>query len=188
MALRFDAGRVCLDLLATGQPREQLVSVGALCAWIQGAGIVPAGTALGHADASWIGPFREVRGHVQQLVLPGGEDTAAYRRALVRVNDLAAGVPPAPRAVRRRGGDLVRELAAPPGPAALLALLARDTVELITDPVARAAVRECEGDNCSLVYLDTSRGRRRRWCSSEVCGNRERVARHRRRATRAARA
>ncbi|MCI4143321.1 CGNR zinc finger domain-containing protein [Streptomyces sp. MMS20-AI2-20] len=31
------------------------------------------------------------------------------------------------------------------------------------------------------MYVDTSRGRRRRWCSSEVCGNRERVARHRRR-------
>ncbi|MYW30249.1 CGNR zinc finger domain-containing protein, partial [Streptomyces sp. SID2119] len=29
--------------------------------------------------------------------------------------------------------------------------------------------------------LDTSRGGRRRWCSGEVCGNRERVARHRRR-------
>jgi len=100
MALRFDAGRVCLDLLATGHPREQLVSVGALCAWIQGAGIVPAGTALEHADASWLGQFREVRGHVQQLVRPGGGDTAAYRRALVRVNELAAAAPPAPRAVR----------------------------------------------------------------------------------------
>ncbi|MCT9144281.1 CGNR zinc finger domain-containing protein, partial [Streptomyces violarus] len=44
------------------------------------------------------------------------------------------------------------------------------------------ALRQCEGDNCPIVYLDTSRGRRRRWCSSEVCGNRERVARHRRRA------
>ncbi|MFJ9180207.1 MULTISPECIES: CGNR zinc finger domain-containing protein [unclassified Streptomyces] len=33
-----------------------------------------------------------------------------------------------------------------------------------------------------------SRGRRRRWCSSEVCGNRERVARHRRRAAALARA
>ncbi|MFD7638988.1 CGNR zinc finger domain-containing protein, partial [Streptomyces sp. NPDC059873] len=49
-------------------------------------------------------------------------------------------------------------------------------------PAARARLRECEGDSCRRVYLDTSRGRRRRWCSSEVCGNRERVARHRRRA------
>jgi predicted RNA-binding Zn ribbon-like protein len=73
-------------------------------------------------------------------------------------------------------------LDAPPTPAALLAVVARDAVELLTDPVARACLRQCAGDNCPIVYLDTSRGHRRRWCSSEVCGNRERVARHRRRA------
>ncbi|PWS52238.1 hypothetical protein DLE01_06550, partial [Streptomyces sp. FT05W] len=57
----------------------------------------------------------------------------------------------------------------------------RDAVDLLTDPVARAALRRCQGDACRRLYLDTSRGMRRRWCSSEVCGNRERVARHRRR-------
>ena len=62
----------------------------------------------------------------------------------------------------------------------LLAVVARDAVELLTDPVACAALRQCAGDNCAIVYLDTSRGRRRRWCSSDTCGNRERVARHRR--------
>ncbi|WP_146058342.1 CGNR zinc finger domain-containing protein, partial [Streptomyces sp. SM9] len=44
----------------------------------------------------------------------------------------------------------------------------------------RALLRRCAGQDCPLVYLDTSRGRRRRWCSGETCGNRERVARHRR--------
>jgi predicted RNA-binding Zn ribbon-like protein len=84
-------------------------------------------------------------------------------------------------------GALVRTLAAAPqDPAGLLAAVARDAVELLTDPVARTQLRACEGENCTLVYLDTSRGRRRRWCSSEICGNRERVARHRRRTTRAA--
>ncbi|MGB8941747.1 MAG: CGNR zinc finger domain-containing protein, partial [Streptomyces sp.] len=77
---------------------------------------------------------------------------------------------------------LVRILDGDPGCAALLAVVARDAVDLLTDPAARALMRQCEGDTCPIVYLDTSRGRRRRWCSSEVCGNRERVARHRRRA------
>ena len=76
----------------------------------------------------------------------------------------------------------MRELETEPECAALLAVVARDAVELLTDPVARAALRQCAGDNCPIVYVDMSRGRRRRWCSSEVCGNRERVARHRRRA------
>ncbi|WP_181796250.1 ABATE domain-containing protein, partial [Streptomyces sp. WELS2] len=51
--LRFDAGRVCLDLLATRHPGERLDDVGALRAWIAGAGLVPDGTPLGHADGSW---------------------------------------------------------------------------------------------------------------------------------------
>jgi len=98
------------------------------------------------------------------------------------VNEIARVSPPAPRAVRGEDGSLVRELDGPPECAALLAAIARDAVELLTDPVARAGLRQCEGDNCPIVYVDSSRGRRRRWCSSEVCGNRERVARHRRRA------
>ncbi|CAL9313181.1 CGNR zinc finger domain-containing protein [Streptomyces sp. SudanB52_2052] len=181
--LRFDAGRICLDLLSTTHPEERLDSVDVLGAWITGSGLVPAGTSLAHADAGWLVAFRELRGQIDRLVRgrprPG---VPAYDLALARVNDLARTAPPAPRAVRDEDGDLVRRLDGPPGRAALLAAVARDAVDLLTDPVARAALRECEGDNCPIVYLDTSRGRRRRWCSSEVCGNRERVARHRRRA------
>lgn len=59
-------------------------------------------------------------------------------------------------------------------------------MDLLTDPAARAALRRCQGEDCHRLYLDTSRGGRRRWCSGEVCGNRERVARHRRRTLRAA--
>ncbi|WP_129308876.1 CGNR zinc finger domain-containing protein [Streptomyces sp. L2] len=207
---RFDAGRICLDLLATAHPNERLHAVEPLCGWIAGAGLVPPGTLLAHADASWPDRFRELRGCVGRLVrrnalspaqsiapslvlspahLPVlSPDPVSYDLALRRLNELARPAPPAPRAARAQDGTLVRELAGPPECAALLAVVARDAVELLTDPVARAAVRECEGDNCSLVYLDTSRGRRRRWCSSEVCGNRERVARHRRRAAALARA
>ena len=182
--LRYDAGRVCLDLLATSHPEERFDSVEVLCAWITGAGLVPPGAPLIHAGPSWLVDFRELRGHIGQLV--SGAVTApprpAYDIALARVNEIARVAPPAPRAVRGEDGSLVRELDGPPGCAQLLGAIARDAVELLTDPVARAGLRQCEGDNCPIFYVDSSRGRRRRWCSSEVCGNRERVARHRRRA------
>ncbi|MFG2471259.1 CGNR zinc finger domain-containing protein [Streptomyces canus] len=178
--LRFDAGRISLDLLATTHPEERLDSTEVLCAWIVGSGLVPDGTDLTHADPSWLVGFRELRGRIGQLVR--GAPGHGYDLALAHVNDVARAAPPAPRAVRDEGGSLVRELDGPPGCGELLGAIARDAVGLLTDPVARAAIRECEGDNCPIVYLDTSRGRRRRWCSSEVCGNRERVARHRRRA------
>lgn len=181
--LRFDTGRICLDLLSTSHPTERLYSLAPLCAWITGAGLVPDGTGLAHADVSWLTAFHELRSDIRHLV--HGYLTAesrSYDLALAHVNEAARTAPPAPRAVRGEDGTLVREVAGPPECAALLAAVARDAVELLTDPAARARLRQCEGDNCPIVYLDTSRGRRRRWCSSEVCGNRERVARHRRRA------
>ncbi|MER6167492.1 CGNR zinc finger domain-containing protein [Streptomyces violaceorubidus] len=181
--LRFDTGRICLDLIATTHPAERLDSLDALRAWITGSGLVPSGTPLAHADPSWLTGFRELRGETARLMrgrpVPGSR---TRELALARVNELALAAPPAPRAVPGRDGALVRELTGPPRCAALLGALARDTVELLTDPVARASLRQCAGDNCPIVYVDTSRGRRRRWCSSEICGNRERVARHRRRA------
>lgn len=182
--LRFDAGRICLDLLATTHPEERFDSVDVLRAWIAAAGLAPPGTPLAHADASWLVAFRELRGYVAELIRSrlGAEPRPSYDIALARVNEIARTAPPAPRAVRNQDGSLIRELAAPPECAQLLGAIARDAVELLTDPVARAGLRQCEGDNCPIIYVDSSRGRRRRWCSSEVCGNRERVARHRRRA------
>jgi predicted RNA-binding Zn ribbon-like protein len=185
--LRFDAGRLCLDLVATAHPDERLGSPDRLRAWLAGAGLVPEGAALPSCAPAWLPAFRELRGRVGQLVRGelAGQPVPA---ALERVNALARAAPPAPCAVRAGDGSLVRSLQAEPGCAALLAVVARDAVDLLTDPAARGALRQCAGDNCPLIYLDTSRGRRRRWCSSEVCGNRERVARHRRRAAALARA
>jgi predicted RNA-binding Zn ribbon-like protein len=36
-------------------------------------------------------------------------------------------------------------------------------------------IRECGGDRCAIVYLDTSRSANRRWCSMSRCGNRHKV-------------
>jgi len=178
--LRFDSGRICLDLLATTHPTERLDSLDRLRAWIAGSGLVPAGTPLAAADPGWLPAFRELRGHIGQLVYGELEGWPADT-ALTWVNAVARGAPPAPCAVRGADGGLIRLLRPPPGCEELLAVVAREAIELLTDPGTRAGLRRCAGDNCPLVYLDMSRGRRRRWCSSEVCGNRERVARHRRR-------
>ncbi|MFD1661649.1 CGNR zinc finger domain-containing protein [Streptomyces caeni] len=179
--LRFDSGRTCLDLLATTHPAERLESMERLRAWIAGAGLVPPGTPLAAVDAEWLAAFHELRADIGRLVR-GELDGRPADGALTRVNAVARAAPPAPCALRAEDGGLVRRLRTPPECGQLLAVIARETIELLTDPGARASLRQCEGDNCPIVYLDTSRGRRRRWCSSEVCGNRERVARHRRRA------
>ena len=40
-------------------------------------------------------------------------------------------------------------------------------------------VRQCDGPRCGWVFVDTSRGGRRRWCSMQDCGNRDKVRRFR---------
>ncbi|WP_328538479.1 CGNR zinc finger domain-containing protein [Streptomyces sp. NBC_00344] len=180
--LRFDSGRICLDLVATeADSVDQLDSGRRLADWLKGAGLIPPGTPLPAVGDDWLAAFTALRHSVGELVRAETAGATA-EGALAVVNTRAAGAIPGLRAVRGENGQLVKEPAVAPGRDALLAAVARDAVELLTDPVARALLRRCEGDNCRRLYLDTSRGHRRRWCSSEVCGNRERVARHRRRA------
>jgi predicted RNA-binding Zn ribbon-like protein len=193
--LRYDTGRISLDLVATASgrppdgPVDRLTSPARLTEWLHGTGLVPPGTHL-PADAAWLTGFRELRALLHRLVNAELESRPAAPAApaepsdpsdLDGLNAAALAPPPAPRVTRTADGLLARTLAAEPPCESLLAAVARDAVDLLTDPDARAQLRRCEGESCSLVYLDTSRGRRRRWCSSEVCGNRERVARHRRR-------
>jgi predicted RNA-binding Zn ribbon-like protein len=42
-------------------------------------------------------------------------------------------------------------------------------------------VKACEGHRCTLMFVDQTRGRARRWCSMGVCGNRAKVTAHRKR-------
>jgi predicted RNA-binding Zn ribbon-like protein len=62
----------------------------------------------------------------------------------------------------------------------LLSSVARDAIDVLGGPRA-ARLKRCEGSRCALLFVDTSRSGRRRWCSMERCGNRAKVAAHRRR-------
>ena len=63
---------------------------------------------------------------------------------------------------------------------AILSWLARDAIDLLGGP-DRARLRECASPTCGLLFTDTSRPGRRRWCSSERCGGAARAAEYRRR-------
>jgi len=181
--MRFDGGRVCLDLAMAAGREEGLPDPRRLTAWLYGSGLVPAGTAVRPA-ADWPQRFAVLRDLLARLATAEVDGHGPTAPDIVALNGFARPAPPAPAAVGADDGTgLRRTLAAPPTCEALLSAVARDAVDLFTDPLARTLLRRCEGEHCARIYLDTSRGRRRRWCSSEICGNRERVARHRRRST-----
>jgi predicted RNA-binding Zn ribbon-like protein len=57
----------------------------------------------------------------------------------------------------------------------LLAAIARSAAE-ITAEGGSGRLRVCSNPSCRLCFYDTSRTRRRRWCSMTRCGNRHKVA------------
>jgi predicted RNA-binding Zn ribbon-like protein len=62
-------------------------------------------------------------------------------------------------------------------PTAPLWPIARSAAELLTS-ADLARVTQCDGSNCSWLFLDQSRTRNRRWCSMQSCGNRAKARRH----------
>lgn len=65
-------------------------------------------------------------------------------------------------------------------PNTLLIPIAKSMADLIVDDDFRY-IKACEGHDCTLVFIDRTRGHRRRWCSMAVCGNRHKAQGHRRR-------
>jgi predicted RNA-binding Zn ribbon-like protein len=177
---RRGAGRLSLDFIRTLRLRgtadavEELADDAALKAWVAEFGPPGAGEP-GPADpASGPGPAGADQAHrlreaIYQLVTaargPGGPGSCPAT-ARAAINAAAALPPPAPQL---DPGGRLRWLAAEPV-SAMLALLARDALELAASP-AIARVRECANPACHALFLDGSRPGTRRWCSMGTCGN-----------------
>jgi predicted RNA-binding Zn ribbon-like protein len=56
-------------------------------------------------------------------------------------------------------------------------LLALQVLDLLQSPQL-PLLRRCHGPGCGWLFLDRTRSHTRRWCSSSLCGNRERARRH----------
>lgn len=100
-------------------------------------------------------------------------------RDISLINKAAARPPPRPQF---RRGRLAHDAAH--ATEAALSLLAADFLNVLGSP-ARERIRLCP--DCGMMFLDTSRPGRRRWCSSASgCGNRAKVRRLRERNAKAA--
>lgn len=65
-------------------------------------------------------------------------------------------------------------------PESLLMPLAEVLAQLVCEEDF-TLVKACEGPRCTLMFADHTRGHARRWCSMAICGNRAKVAAHRKR-------
>jgi predicted RNA-binding Zn ribbon-like protein len=99
---------------------------------------------------------------------------------IVQVNRALAWGAGAPRLLRREAGWRLGFQPGVSDPLRALAPIARAVAELVASGRA-AEIRRCANPRCVRYFRDRSRGRRRRWCSMAVCGNRMKVATHARR-------
>ncbi|TDC25987.1 zf-CGNR multi-domain protein [Streptomyces sp. 8K308] len=133
------------------------------------------GTAPTRAD---LAPLHAVRAHTEAAVRALLNGTQPPGTALRGLTEAQRSAPP----VRELGWDGTAVTAVPrrTGPLGtrLAALLAEDAAELLSAPTI-SRLKECEADDCVLVFLPSHP--RRRWCSPTRCGNRTRVARYYRR-------
>jgi predicted RNA-binding Zn ribbon-like protein len=189
----FVGNLLCVDFVNTevvahGEPLDTLGDVDALLRWARAAGVVD-DAALRRLPAGWNG------GRDAERLL---QDARALRAVLrAAMNALAAGrslpaelVPAVNHALaagastlrlEKRGGTYatLRELL-DPSPAAVLAPIAESAAWLL-EHGDRTLIRHCENGACVRFFYDTTKNRRRRWCSMDGCGSRAKAAAYYRR-------
>lgn len=171
---RFDPGALCLELVTTGGPGEfarfeVLHAPADLVVWAGRSRLsdrLELGLELAVTEGELV-RTRELRDTLFQLAADRAHGRPLQPSHLDAVNAAAAEPPLAPRIVP----DGTRAWAPGATGTQLLSTVARDAIDLFTGPYADR-VRECGSDNCSLLFVDTSRPGRRRWCAMEHCGNR----------------
>jgi predicted RNA-binding Zn ribbon-like protein len=171
LRFRQGAGRMCLDFIRTLRRRgtdlaaEELPDGEALMAWFEQCG--PALT-WETPSAAEVREARRLRDAIYELLTAAiGTGTEACRpSARDRVNRAAQAPVPVPRLTSQ--GE-IRWYADDPL-SALLALVARDALDLVASPLV-SRVHGCADPTCAALFLDASRPGARRWCSMAGCGN-----------------
>ncbi|MBD0421998.1 ABATE domain-containing protein [Streptomyces sp. TRM S81-3] len=174
---RFDPGALCLELLTTGGPGafsrwEVLHEPADLAAWADRSRL-PDGLELA-VDRTDVERARALRDALFLLAADRAHGRPLRPDLLDAVNAAAA----EPPLVTRIEPDGTRGWAPGATGTRLLSTVARDAIDLFTGPYADR-IRECGAHNCYLLFVDTSRPGRRRWCAMEHCGNREKARAHR---------
>lgn len=183
----FDAGALCLELVIRSGGEgfrarfEVLHEPADFPRWaaagrldLAGHGVDPAEVA---ATPAHLAELKRLREAVWAAAVRASQGERPDHADLAVINDVAAGQGLVPQIDAATGAATWRR---PVTAHQLTVEIARDAVATFSEPAVRR-VRMCAADNCYLIYLDTSRPRRRRWCSMQRCGNRSKVRDHRQR-------
>src|SRR3546814_2526611 len=171
---RFNSGRIALDLPATvrrraSEPQDVLAPSGPPARWLRDACLSHVLLSLSPEQTSDLEKLREA-------IWAVADASAAERDlpadAVATLNEMAA----LPLAVPKLDAKSVTvKLFADDPFQTALATIARDAIDLLGSPL-RTRIKACEQPDCRMLFLDTSRSSRRRWCSMDRCGSRAKGA------------
>ncbi|MFD0690227.1 CGNR zinc finger domain-containing protein [Actinomadura fibrosa] len=171
MEFTFVSGHLALDFAGTVQHRradrrDLLARPADLARWTVAAGLLTEPPPAEAADLAAAVDLREAiyRAAIARLAGTGPADAD---RELI--NRAAVAAPPVPRLLPGGGTERAG------GPTAALAAVARAAIDLLGGSTA-GALKQCEADPCTRLYLDASRRGTRRWCDMRECGNRAKAA------------
>ena len=184
-ASQFFGGRVCLDFAntldwrLTDSPVELIPDYAALLAWSGRRGTLPPRALRRLRDHAAESPaagevMREAHLLRAEIWSIAEELIAGRRPGLSALNRRLTGLPSQP-GLRVDGGRYVFALDGGDPRQPLWPVLWSLTAVLGSEDAGRLGT--CRAQGCGWYFVDESPNRSRTWCSSEVCGNRERVRR-----------
>jgi predicted RNA-binding Zn ribbon-like protein len=186
-ATQFFGGPICLDFANTldwrtsEEPQELVPDYAAFLGWCSRRGVMSASAiralelvakAEPGAAATALAELLSLRAEIWKIcdALRGNG-----KADLALLNGLLAQAPPQPPLVGRRSGVFLHDLPGQSVREPLWPLLWSLSAVLTSADATRIGC--CQAEGCGWFYVDESPNRTRLWCSSEVCGNRERARR-----------
>jgi predicted RNA-binding Zn ribbon-like protein len=187
----WSGGHPALDLVNTlderpsGAPIENLATYHDLTRFAALAGLIDRRTAAGlerldsRSGSTVVKSARRLREHLHDVLAAANSGRSARQPDL---DALSAAI---------RAAHAARKLVASPSPGLAdrrwSPALAREiplhacslAIECLLVGEDSKRIRKCGAADCDVYYLDTSKGRRRQWCSMKGCGNREKQRRWR---------
>ncbi len=183
----------CLDfvnteIVARGAPVDLLRDFADFVRWLQAA------TLLTPAEARMVekrwgdtsdgkAVFSEavsLRGALRQTAVRLAAGKFADRTAVERINKVLASRP-VYRQLEMRGRTVVSTLHTLSESARHLLVPIADSAAWLLEHGDMSLVRRCENPECVIYFYDTTKNKRRRWCSMDACGSRAKAAAYYRR-------
>ncbi len=193
---KFIAGTLCLDFVNTvgghGPSgvilRDKLAGYGDLVQWSEAAGLLTHMQALEFAGRAARNPvaaralfdraialrealYRICKSCLEQRT-PSGQDVAALNSELV--------VAQTHQRLEFSGRAFVRSWDQPRSLDRILWSVVTSAADFLESPDLQL-LRQCPGDDCGWLFMDTSRNGSRQWCEMRICGNRAKLRRFRQR-------